>query len=140
MFFHKLCVTTLKSQWGRHIITELQIGPSPINKQELDTLVTAMFYHFLTPEGGHPTWEEKYQNARPFFWATLVKQWDVVSKSAANIYLSNKYDIFPVLFSNHETLYNLNIVWASTTFWANHRPFLQLQACGLLRMLAILSS
>ena len=37
---------------------ELQIGPSSINKQELDTTVTAMLYHFLTPEGGHPTWEE----------------------------------------------------------------------------------
>ena len=22
--------------------------------------VTAMFYHFLAPEGGHPTWEEHF--------------------------------------------------------------------------------
>ena len=28
--------------------------------QEWDTLVTAMFYHFLVPEGGHPTWEENF--------------------------------------------------------------------------------
>ena len=34
---------------------ELQIGPSSINKQELDTPVTTMFYHFLAPEGGRPT-------------------------------------------------------------------------------------
>ena len=31
---------------------ELQIGPSSINKQEWDTLVTTMFYHFLAFEGG----------------------------------------------------------------------------------------
>ena len=35
-------------------------------------MLTTMFYHFLAPEGGHPTWEEifiekKYQNARFFF-------------------------------------------------------------------------
>ena len=28
--------------------------------QEWDTLVTAMFHHFLAPEGGHPTWEENF--------------------------------------------------------------------------------
>ena len=48
---------------------ELQSGPSSIYKQEWDTLVTCMFYHFLAPEGGHPTWEEnfvekKYQTVR----------------------------------------------------------------------------
>ena len=82
-----------------------------------------MFYHFLAPEGGHPTWEEnfiekkKYQNAMSFFLCHTSKinqrqQWYVVSKSAANIYPSNKYDFFPVtlLLTNHETLYNLNIV------------------------------
>ena len=37
---------------------ELQIGPSSTNKQIWDTMVTTMFYYFLTPEGGHPTWEE----------------------------------------------------------------------------------
>ena len=40
------------------VAIELQIGPSSINKQEWDTPVTTMFYHFLAPEGGHPTWEE----------------------------------------------------------------------------------
>ena len=34
--------------------------------------MTAMFYHFLAPEGWHPTWEEnfiekKYQNETFFF-------------------------------------------------------------------------
>ena len=29
------------------------------NKEERDNPVTAMFYHLLAPEGGHPTWEEK---------------------------------------------------------------------------------
>ena len=28
--------------------------------QEWDTPVTAMFYHVLVPEGGHPTWEENF--------------------------------------------------------------------------------
>ena len=37
---------------------DLQVGPSSINKQESDTPVTTMFYHFLAPEGGQPTWEE----------------------------------------------------------------------------------
>ena len=82
---------------------ELQIGPSSTNKQIWDTMVTTMFYYFLTPEGGHPTWEEifiekKHQNARSFFPShtsklNQQKQWDVVSKCAAKIYLSNKYNI-----------------------------------------------
>ena len=28
--------------------------------QEWDTLVTAMFHHFLALEGVHPTWEENF--------------------------------------------------------------------------------
>ena len=49
--------------------------------------MTTMFYHFLAPEGGHPTWEEnsieKYLNARSFFLShtsklNQQKQWDVV--------------------------------------------------------------
>ena len=37
-----------------------------------DTMVTTMFYHFLAPEGGHPTWEEIFieKNTKmqgPFF-------------------------------------------------------------------------
>ena len=51
-------------------------------------MVTDMFYHFLAPEGGHPTWEKifiekKYQNARSFFLSHTSKliqqkQWDDV--------------------------------------------------------------
>ena len=75
------------------------------------------------PEGGHPTWEEnfieKYQNLRSFFLSHTSKhkkqkQWFVVPKSAANIYMypSSKYEYFAVilLLTNHETLFNLNIV------------------------------
>ena len=55
-----------------------------------------MFYHFLAPDGGH-----------------------AVSKSAANIYPSSKYEHFPVilLLTNQETLFNISIV---LTF---HPPF-----------------
>ena len=64
-----------------------------------------MFYHFLAPEDGHPTWEEhfieKYQNGKIFFskphqQTKSTKARDSVSKSAANIFLSNKYDFFPI--------------------------------------------
>ena len=56
-----------------------------------------MFYHFLAPEGGHPTWEENFieKNIKiqgPFYLIhtsklNQQKQWDVVFflKSAANI-------------------------------------------------------
>ena len=64
-----------------------------------------MFYHFMAPEGGHPTWEEifiekKKQNASSFFLdhtskLNQQKQWDVVLKSKAKIYPSNKYNLFP---------------------------------------------
>ena len=40
------------------MVTNVQIGTSSINKQEWDTPVTSMFYHFLAPEGGPPAWEE----------------------------------------------------------------------------------
>ena len=52
----------MSSQLLKHneAATELQIGPNSIYKQERDTLVTAMFYHFLAPEGGHPTREEHF--------------------------------------------------------------------------------
>ena len=40
------------------------------------------------------------------------KQWYVVSQRAAKIYPSSKYEYFPVilLLTNHETLFNINIV------------------------------
>ena len=52
---------------------ELQIGPSSTNKQIWATMVTTMFYHFLTPKGEHPTC------ATP---VNLInkKQWYVVQK------------------------------------------------------------
>ena len=66
--------------------------------------MTYVFYHFLAPEGGHPTLEEnfieKIPNCKvPFLSHTSIpneqKQRYDVSKSAANIYPSNKYDFFP---------------------------------------------
>ena len=100
-----------------------------------------MFYHFLAPEGGHPTWEvnstEKKQNARSFFLShnsklNQQKQWDVVSKSTAKIYPSNKYNIFPscIIDQSWNTLQLKNIVLSF------HPPFepittLQLQVCDL---------
>ena len=122
---------------------ELQIGPSSINKQEWDTQVITMFYHFLAPEGGHPTWEEnsteKYTNMQgPFFLShtsklNQQKQWDIVSNSTAKMYPSNKYNIFLVLLlTNHETPFNLKILcWASTHLLSQSLPFLQLQVCDL---------
>ena len=40
------------------------------------------------------------------------KQCDVISNITANIYLSNKYEFFPIclLLTNHETLYSLKIL------------------------------
>ena len=89
-----------------------------------------MFYNFLAHEGGHPTWEEnstekKYQNARSFFLLSNTskfnqqKQWDVVSKSTAKMYPSNKYNIFPSFISDQSwnTLQLKNIVLSS------HPPF-----------------
>ena len=112
------------SQLLKHNVAaiELQIGPSSNFKQECDTLVTAMVYHFLAPEGGHPTREknliEKIPECKVLFFlihtskANQQNQRDVVSKSVANIYRSYKYDFFPVilLLTNHEALFNLNIV------------------------------
>ena len=48
---------------------------------------------------------------KPHQWTYSTKQWDI-SKSAANIYPSYKYEFFPVflLLTNQGTLYNLNIV------------------------------
>ena len=71
-----------------------------------------MFYHFLVPEGGHPTWDEncfeiKYQNTRSFLKATPVNL-----KSVATYSCILNMIFFPVclLLTNHETLYNIIIV------------------------------
>ena len=58
-----------------------------------------MFYHFLAPEGGHPTWEENFiEKNTPLQGIFCLshtsityqqKQRDVVSENAANIYQSN---------------------------------------------------
>ena len=81
-----------------------------------------MFYHFLAPEGGHPTWEEIFieKNTKmqgPFFLShpsklNQQKQWDDVSKSTAKIYPSHKYNIFPsfIIDQSWNTLQLKNIV------------------------------
>ena len=64
-------------------------------------------------------WNKNTKMQDPFFKAAPVNLIDVVSKSAGNIYPSGKYDVFPkiVLLTNHETLYNLDIVLSC------HPPF-----------------
>ena len=57
-------------------------------------MVTTMFYHFLAPEGWHPTLEEnviekKLPKCKVLFLShtsklNQQKQWDAVSESAAN--------------------------------------------------------
>ena len=51
---------------------KIQIGPSSINKQALDTLMTVIFYHFLTLHGRKNSMK-KYQNARSFFLSHTSK-------------------------------------------------------------------
>ena len=127
-FFHRPPLLLLSKLWTSQLFKhneaaiELQIGPSSTNKQIWDTMVTTMFYYFLVPEGGHPTWEEifiekKYQNARSFFLSHTSKlnhqkQWDVVSKSTPKIYPSKKYNIFPsfIIDQSWNTLQLKNIV------------------------------
>ena len=60
---------------------------------------------------------KKYQNARSFFLShtsklNQQKQWEVVSKSTAKIYPSNKYNIFPsfIIDQSWNTLQLKNIV------------------------------
>ena len=94
--------------------------------QEWDTPVTAMFYHFLVPEGGHPTWEEncfekKYQNTRSFLYATPVNL-----KSVANIFPYIKYDFLSHMFiidQSWNTLQHKYCAEFPPTLWANHYPF-----------------
>ena len=70
---------------------------------------------------------KKYQNAGSFFLShtsrlNQQKQRDAVLKSAAKIYPSNKYNLFPIslLLTNYETPYKLNIVLSY------HPPFEQI--------------
>ena len=74
-------------------------------------MVTTMFYHFLAPEGGHPTREEKIQKykvlfSKPHRYTLSTKAVIFVLKSAANTYPSSKYEYVPVilLLTNHEAL------------------------------------
>ena len=59
-FFHRSPILLLSRMWFSQLFNhneapiDLQVGPSSINKQESDTPVTTMFYHFLAPEGGQP--------------------------------------------------------------------------------------
>ena len=82
-----------------------------------------MFYHLLAPWRWAPYMRWK------FHWKILKckvltnklqqKQWYAVLKSAANIYPSSTYEYFQVilLLTNHETLFNINIVLSI------HQPF-----------------
>ena len=100
-----------------------------------------MFYHFLAPEGGHPTWEEysTEKNNRmqgPFFWATPVnfinKSKEILFQKVQQRYtrLINTIYFLVLLLTNHETPYNLKILcWASTRLLSQSLPFLQLQVC-----------
>ena len=94
---------------------DLHIGPSSINKQEVDTLVTAMYYHVLAPEDGSPTGEEhfiekKITRCKVIFSSHTCKlnpqmQRGIVSKGATTIFPSNKYDFVFLMFlslTNHE--------------------------------------
>ena len=77
--------------------------------------MTSIYYHFWSLKVGTlhvrkiPV-KKKCENTRCFFLShnskfNQQKQRDVVSKSAAKIYPSNKYGVFPVilLLTNHET-------------------------------------
>ena len=82
--------------------------------------MTTMFCHIFAPESGHPASKDNFvenKKCKVLFLSHTCKlnrqkQRDVVSRSAADIYPSNKYDFFPacLFLTNHETLYNLNTV------------------------------
>ena len=78
-----------------------------------------MIYHFLAPEGGHPTWEKnnilKKKNTvvqGPFFQATPVnlinESNEMLFKKIQQRYtrLINKIYFLGLLLTNHETPYN----------------------------------
>ena len=74
-------------------------------------MMIAIFYHFLAPEGGHPTLEEhfiekKNQNARSFFLSHICKLNKKNSEILLLTNIDNKFDIFPLCISltNPETL------------------------------------
>ena len=100
-----------------------------------------MFYHFLAPEGGHPTWQENSteKNTRmqgPFFWATpenyINKSNEMLFQKVQQRCTRPKNTIFfqVLLLTNHETPNNLKILClASTHLLSQSLPFLQLQVC-----------
>ena len=65
--------------------------------QEWDTLVTAMFYHFLVPEGGHPTWEENFFEKISEYKVLFISHTSNL-KSVANIFPYIKYDFLSRMF------------------------------------------
>ena len=76
--------------------------------------MTSMYYHLWSLKVGtlhvRKIPVKKYENTTCFLLShnskfNQQKQRDVVSKSAAKIYPSNKYGVFPVilLLTNHET-------------------------------------
>ena len=60
------------------------------------------------------------------------KQWYAVSKSAADVYPSRKYEYFAVilLLTNQETLFNINSVLSIHPPLSQSVTCLQLQVCG----------
>ena len=128
-------LTTFKSQWGCHRIFRITVWTKYKQYTRWDThvtMVTAMCYHYLAPEGGHPTWEEHFiENIKiqgPFFvghTCKLNQQKQGVLLQKCNKYISaNKYDFFPVCLSltNHQTLYkNSKWVWSGNTTVTNCR-------------------
>ena len=78
-----------------------------------------MFYHFLAPEGGHPTLAEnlipkcKAVTLSPS--SKLIQQKQMLFQKVQQILVihpSNIYDFFPVILilTNHEPLYIITIV------------------------------
>ena len=118
--FH-MCIWSSQLFKHNEAAIELQIGPSSTNKQEWDTTVATMVYHFLAPEGGHPTWEENFIEKIPKCHTSKLnqeKQRYVVSKSATNIHQSSKYKYFPIilLLNNNEKLFNFCCAELPPTF------------------------
>ena len=96
-----------------------------------------MFFHFLAPEDGHPTWEENSteKNTRMLGPLFLVTPVDLVNKSNEMLFkkvqqrytrLINTIFSLVLLSTNHETPYNLKkLCWASTHLLSWSLPFVQ---------------
>ena len=100
--------------------------------------MTTKFYHFLAPEGGHPTWGGgghfigKNQNERSFFLSLFNKV-----SIATHIFPSNKYDSFPLMFIIDQSRNNLQLKYSTELppTLSQPLPFLQLQVSNGLKCL-----